>query len=177
MGYSPRVAKSRTRLSDFTSLSLSKCSLTVEWIKKLYVHTWNIIQFEKRKRILIHVTTQKNLEDIMLSEISQPQKDKYPMCAVLCLVTQLCLTLCNPIDCSLPGSSVHADSPGKNSGVGCHGLLQGIFQPRDRTPGLLHCREILYHLSHQGNPWFYLYEASKVVKLIEAESSMVVTRG
>ena len=98
------------------------------------------------------------------------------MCAVLCLVTQLCLTLCDPIYWSLPGSSVHGDSLGKNSGVGSHALLQGIFQPRDRTLGLLHCREILYHLSHQGSPWFYLYEVSKVVKLIEAESRMVVTR-
>ena len=39
---------------------------------------------------------------------------------VLCLVTQSCPTLCNPIDCSLPGSSVRGDSPGKNTGVGCH---------------------------------------------------------
>ena len=48
------------------------------------------------------------------------------MCsAVLCLVAQLCLTLCDPR--SLPGSSVHGDSPGKNTGLGCHFLLQGIF--------------------------------------------------
>ena len=40
---------------------------------------------------------------------------------------QLCPTLCNPRDCSLPGSSVHGDSPDKNIGVGCHALLQGIF--------------------------------------------------
>ena len=46
---------------------------------------------------------------------------------VLCLVTQSCLTLCFPMDCSLPGSSVHGDSPGKNTGVGCHVLLQGFF--------------------------------------------------
>ena len=32
------------------------------------------------------------------------------------------------MDCSLPGSSVHGDSPGKNTGVGCHALLWGIFQ-------------------------------------------------
>ena len=38
-----------------------------------------------------------------------------------------CLTLCNPMDCSPPGSSVHGDSPGKKTGVGCHALLQGIF--------------------------------------------------
>ena len=44
---------------------------------------------------------------------------------VLCLVAQLCLTLCDPMDCSMPGSSVHGDSPGKNTGVDCHTLLQG----------------------------------------------------
>ena len=40
---------------------------------------------------------------------------------------QLCPTLCNPMDCSPPGSSVHGDSLSKNTGVGCHALLQGIF--------------------------------------------------
>ena len=39
------------------------------------------------------------------------------------LVAQSCLTLCNPMDCSLPGSSVHVDSPGKNTGVGCFAFL------------------------------------------------------
>ena len=53
------------------------------------------------------------------------------------------------MDCSLPGSSVHGDSPGKNSGVGCHDLLQGIFPTQGSYPGLLHCRQILYHRSLQ----------------------------
>ena len=44
-------------------------------------------------------------------------------CAVLCLVAQSCPTLCSPMDCSPAGSSVHEDSPGKNTGVGCHALL------------------------------------------------------
>ena len=39
------------------------------------------------------------------------------------LVTQSCLTLCDPVDCSPPGSSVHGDSSGKNTGVGCHAFL------------------------------------------------------
>ena len=69
--------------------------------------------------------------------------------AVLCLVTQSCPTLCDPMDCSLPGSSVHGDSPRKNTGVGCHALLQGIFPTRGSNPRLLHCKSILYHLSHQ----------------------------
>ena len=45
----------------------------------------------------------------------------------MCLVTQSCLTLCDPMDCSFLGSSIHRDSPGKNTGVGCHAYLQGIF--------------------------------------------------
>ena len=61
--------------------------------------------------------------------------------------------LCDPMDCSPPGSSVHGDSPGQNSGVGCHALLQGIFPTQGLNPGLSHCRQILYHLNHQGSPW------------------------
>ena len=45
----------------------------------------------------------------------------------VCSDAQLYLTLCDPMDCSPPGSSVHGDSPGKNSGVGCHFLLLGLF--------------------------------------------------
>ena len=44
------------------------------------------------------------------------------------------------------------ESPGQNTGVGCHGLLQGIFLTQRLKPPLLHCREILYHLSRQGSP-------------------------
>ena len=50
---------------------------------------------------------------------------------------QSCLTLCDPMDCSLPGSSVHGDSPGKNTGVDCHFLLQGIFPTQGLNPHLL----------------------------------------
>ena len=64
------------------------------------------------------------------------------------LATQLCLTLCDLMDCSLPGSSVLADSPGKNTGVGCHALLQGIFPTQGSNPGLPHCRWVLYCLNH-----------------------------
>ena len=60
--------------------------------------------------------------------------------------------LCNPMDCSPPGSSVHGDSPGKNTGVGCHALLQGIFPTQGSNPGLPHCRQILYCLNHQRSP-------------------------
>ena len=61
---------------------------------------------------------------------------------------QSCPTLCNPIDYSPPGSSCPRDSPGKNTGVGCHTLLQHMFPTQGSNPcllWLLHCRWILYH--------------------------------
>ena len=71
---------------------------------------------------------------------------------MLCLVAQSCPTLCDPMDCSPPGSSIHGDSPGKNTKVGCHALLQGIFPTQRVTPRLLPCRRILYRLRYQGGP-------------------------
>ena len=52
-----------------------------------------------------------------------------------CMLSRFsCVRLfCDPVDCSPPGSPVHGDSPGKNTGVGCHALLQGSSQPRDWT--------------------------------------------
>ena len=55
------------------------------------------------------------------------------------------------MDCSPPASSVHRDSPGKNTGGGCLAILQGIFPTQGSNPGLPHCRRILYQLSHQGS--------------------------
>ena len=72
------------------------------------------------------------------------------------LVAQLCPTLCNPTDCSPPGSSVHGDSPSKNTGVGCHALLQGIFPTQRSNPHLscIFCIDwqVLYHYAHLEAP-------------------------
>ena len=59
-------------------------------------------------------------------------------------------TLCDPMGSTPPDSSAREDSPGKNTGVGSHSLFQGIFPTHRLNPGLLHCRQILYSLSHQG---------------------------
>ena len=68
------------------------------------------------------------------------------------LIAQSCPTLCNPMDWSLPGFSVHGDFPGQKIGVGCHAFLQGIFPTQGSNPGLPHWRQILYHQSHQESP-------------------------
>ena len=66
-------------------------------------------------------------------------------------VIQSCPTLCSLMDCSLPGSTIHGNFPGRTSGVGCHFLLQGIFPTQGSNPGFPHYRQMLYHLSHQGS--------------------------
>ena len=57
-------------------------------------------------------------------------------------VAHLCPALCDPMDCPW-------NSPGQNTGVGNLSLFQGIFPTQGSNPGLLHCRQILYQLSHK----------------------------
>ena len=66
-----------------------------------------------------------------------------------CLVSQPCLTLCDPMDCQR-GSSVHGHFSGKNTGVGCHALLRGIFLTQGLNTGLMYCRWVLYQLRYQA---------------------------
>ena len=66
-------------------------------------------------------------------------------------VAQSCITLCDPMDCSLPGSSIHGFS--RQEYWRCfHFLLQMIFLTQGLNQDLPHCRQMLYHLSHQGSP-------------------------
>ena len=93
------------------------------------------------------------------------QKHYHTINCCCCLVSQFCLTLSDPMDCSPPGSSTHGDSPGKNTGVGCHVLLQAIFPTQESNPGLSHCRQILLCLSHKGSPYLCIYRVNHILKL------------
>ena len=75
----------------------------------------------------------------------------------VCLGAQSCPTLCDPMDCS-PQAPLSMEFS-RNSGVGCHALLQEIFPTQGWNPGLLHCRWILYHLSHWRSPFFVWEDA------------------
>ena len=68
------------------------------------------------------------------------------------LFTQSCLALCDPHGLQLTRLLCPWNSPGKNTGVGSHFLVQGLDQTQGLDPDLLHCRQILYRLSHQGSP-------------------------
>ena len=91
---------------------------------KEVVHIYNRILLSDRKEwMLLIATTWIDLETVILSEWVSP-----------------------------PGFPVDGDSPGKNTGVSCHALLQGIFPTQGSNPGSQHCKWILYGLSHQRNP-------------------------
>ena len=73
-------------------------------------------------------------------------------CCRCCLVTSLCLTLCDPTDCSPPGSSVHGISSARKLEWVAISFSRGSSQLRVWTWVYLHCRQILYWLSYKGNP-------------------------
>ena len=69
------------------------------------------------------------------------------------LVIQSCLTLCDPMDCSPSDSFVHRIFQARVLHLGCYSLLlQKTFPIQGSNPDPLHCKQILYHLSHQGSP-------------------------
>ena len=71
---------------------------------------------------------------------------------------------CSVVSDSLQPSGLYSpcNSPGQNTGVGSLSLFQGIFPTQGSNPGLPHCRQILYHLSHKGSPnvcWTHEFES------------------
>ena len=83
-----------------------------------------------------------------------------PLC--VCMLIQLCLTLCDPKDCSPDRLLCPWNSPGKNTGVGCHFLLQGIFPIQGSNPHLLHWQVGSLPHHHLGSP---LYESLTILLL------------
>ena len=113
-------SRGSSRLRDWTGVSCTAGGFFTNWAAR-----------EAQK--CLNLTTTVILTASFYSYPTLPQDFLVLSCCVLCLVSQSCLTLCDPMDYSPPGSSVHGDSPGKNTGVGCHALLQGSSQPMDRT--------------------------------------------
>ena len=67
-------------------------------------------------------------------------------------VAQSYPTLCNPMNCSLPGSSIHGMFQARVLEWVAISFSRGSSWPRDSNPGLPHCRQTLYPLSHKGSP-------------------------
>ena len=67
-------------------------------------------------------------------------------------VAQLCPAVCDSTDCRLTGSSLHVDSPGKYTALGCLFPLQGIFPTQGSSTGLPHCKADSLPSEPQGKP-------------------------
>ena len=112
------------------------------------------------KKASLSLRTRRNLKDHFIPSTTQLRTpffflilEFFPeLCSCVCLVAQSCPTLCDHMGYSPAGSSAHGDSPGKNTEVSCHALLQEIFPIQGLNQSLLQCRQILYYLSHQGSP-------------------------
>ena len=100
------------------------------WTSKAYYNT-SSIQWTDLWKILSQETI---FPKILSAEYKQDTIKHCVQCATIygfkcgCAHTQSCPTLCDIMDCSPPGSSAHGDSPGRDTRVGCHFLLQRIFQ-------------------------------------------------
>ena len=129
-----------------------KCGVVFELLLvsgTLYVHTiYNSEELLHSLKNAIHQKTQsgyppnREIEEIKPRGTKAPNKVLNKVKKVL--VIQSYLTLCDPMDCSPPVSSLSMKIQGKNTRVGCHCLLQGIFLTHGLNPGFLHCRQILY---------------------------------
>ena len=90
-----------------------------------------------------------------LAHLSDLLSHQYPP-YLLCLPTQLCPTLCDPMDCSPEGSSVHGILQARILEWVAISFSRGIFPTQGLNPGLPHCSQMLYGLSHKGSPQIVL---------------------
>ena len=97
--------------------------------------------------------------------------------SVLVLVVQLCPTLWDPMDCSLPGSSVHGILQARILEWTGIPFFRGIFLTQGSNLGLLHCRQIIYCLNYQGSPYhvcpnkIHIPEKIQYTKIYKTQSS------
>ena len=96
----------------------------------------------------------------------------YCVCVSLCVCLCVCVFSCSVMSDSFPPHELWParllcpwDFPGKNAGVGCHSILWGIFLAQGLNLGLLHCRQILYWLSHQWSPLAHIVFFKDLVSL------------
>ena len=108
--------------------------------------------------ILMHFSQISLANNLFAKRLKRVGKKIYKCICVL--VAQSCPSLCNSMNCNLPSAHCPWRFSRQEywSGLSCcYALLQGIFPTQGLNPCLLYCRQILYHLSHQGSPNVYTY--------------------
>ena len=143
LSYKPKMCLTYDLTITLWTFISEKWKFTYTWITiNKYDQSSFIFNCEKPKSVHTSFTGESNSK-LRVVYTCVVLCGVYRCHAVRCSVAQLRLTLCYPMDLSPPGSSVLGDSPGKNTRVGCHALLQGIFPTQVSNPGLPHFRWIL----------------------------------
>ena len=138
-----KLARAKTITSNWTTARTFAICLSEEWT----FWCWNCwcSTSPKRREVGFKHSATGNLVELVWRELAIFRNwfhdSNHCISSYLCvlgLVTHFYPTLSDPIDCSPPGSSVYGDSPSKNTRVGSHDLLQGIFWTYGSNPGLPH---------------------------------------
>ena len=135
---------------------------TLEWVAISFSNAWKWkvnVKSLSRVRLLATLWTAAHQAPLSMgfsrqeywSGASSPSPKNTGVCiySLLCQLLRRVQLFMTPMACPW-------NSPGKNTGVVCHSLLQGIFLTQGSNLGLLHSRQILYHLSYQGSPIYSL---------------------
>ena len=104
--------------------------------------------------ILMHVITVEEKAGFYIPKTQDPGHSNIKASTVLCCAWSLSCVQCfvTPWTVAHQAPLFMEISPGKNIGVGCHALLQGMFPTQGSNPGLSHCSWLFYQLSHEGSP-------------------------
>ena len=94
------------------------------------------------------------------------------VCVHMCSIAQLCPTLCDPMDCTPPGSSVHEDFPGKNTGVGSVSSSRGSSWARNGTHVSCIDRQILYHCTPCRDPYSYPKKETEMERTVKDRTGL-----
>ena len=132
------------------------------WVRKIpwrraWQHTPVLLPGESHgQRNLAGFSTQSRIKQDMIKVTQHSHPDYSNPRKIFSSVTQLYLTLCNPMACSLLASSVLGVFQARVLAWIAISFSRVSSQPRNRTPGLLHCRQTLYRLHHHGSPIFMI---------------------
>ena len=152
-GLSRVFSNTTVQKHHFTSTSLQNELVDTKCLEEWVTSTYDSLN--KQQTIWGHWRDYQAISQNALSKKSSPETSGTVLDSDVdkekVLDAQSCPILCDPWTvCWLPGPSVHGILPAKNTEVDC--LFQGVFLTQGSNLGLLHCRQILYCLIHQGSP-------------------------